>query len=69
MGHMDEHVGCMVIPTDENSLFIIQPDLINKMEKSFKDHLNGEIVYSTPACPGLTICDTVKGSDISELQQ
>jgi Reverse transcriptase (RNA-dependent DNA polymerase) len=70
MGHMNEYVGCKVIPTDENSLFIIQPDLINKMEKTFKELLNGGIVYSTPAGPGLTVIrETVKGSEISELEQ
>ena len=44
---MQEYVGCHVMRENDKLLKMIQPDLINKIEKNFKDEFKDK-VYQIP---------------------
>jgi hypothetical protein len=51
MGQMHDYVGAKIIPTDENSIHILQPALIKKMENAFKEEIKNLVTYATPGAP------------------
>jgi hypothetical protein len=51
MGQMHDYVGAKIIPTDENSIHILQPALIKKMENVFKEEIKNLVTYATPGAP------------------
>jgi Reverse transcriptase (RNA-dependent DNA polymerase) len=51
MGKMYEYVGCTIIPDKEN-LYLIQPDLIEKLMVTFGEEVKNLHKYTTPAAPG-----------------
>jgi hypothetical protein len=54
VGKMCEYVGCTIMP-DDSKLFIIQPDLIRKMEKVFGKYTSDLTRYNTPTAPGMSV--------------
>ena len=54
IGKLREDVGCTVIEKD-NILYLHQPDLITKLEKTFKEEMNETRTHSTPTGPGKSV--------------
>ena len=53
VGHLTEYVGCTVIKDHRfRKLFICQPDLLAKLEHTFKSEISNLQRYKTPAAPG-----------------
>jgi hypothetical protein len=71
LGKMSEYVGCTVIRSKtENKCWLIQPDLIEKLQSKFKEKISKLKEYKTPAGPGESVIRPIEGDPIlSEEEQ
>ena len=65
VGTLKEYVGCTFIhEVEKKRLIMCQPDLLVKLEKTFKDKIENLRTFKTPAAPGEVI---VRTSDAEEI--
>ena len=55
MGQVKLYVGCKIIRNKEKTMFIAQPDLIDKLQKTFGNKVNNLYNYKTPGPPGESV--------------
>ena len=68
IGKMHEYVGCTVIPSD-SKIYLVQPDLIKKMERAFSTELRKFRSYATPSGPGDIVLRPTEEDKVSDLEQ
>ena len=55
LGPLDEYIGCTVKRIDKNKLGLIQPDMINKLDKDFGPEVKNVREAETPMGPGVSV--------------
>jgi transposase InsO family protein len=68
IGKMHEYVGCTVIPKMDK-IYLTQPDLISKMERTFLTEISKFRTYATPSGPGEIVVRPTEEDKVSESQQ
>jgi hypothetical protein len=69
VGPLKEYVGCTIVRNgEEKRLFMCQPDLIKKMEKTFHEEIKNLREFKTPAVPGEIISRTEDETEIVDHQ-
>ena len=48
-GTLEEYVGCKLRKLNKEELFMKQSNLIEKIERNFKEEISNTMVYQTPA--------------------
>ena len=65
VGILKEYVGCTIIhELEKKKLIMCQPDLLTKLEKTFKDKIKDLRTFKTPAIPGEVIIKTTDEEEI-----
>jgi hypothetical protein len=65
VGELQEYVGCTIIKNrNQERLIMCQPDLLNKLEKTFKNEIKNMRVFKTPTIPGEIILKTTDEDEI-----
>ena len=62
---MREYVGCTVVRNPQKEeLIMCQPDLLKKLEKTFKDKIATTRSYKTPAIPGEIVMKETEENEV-----
>jgi hypothetical protein len=65
VGPLREYVGCTVVRSPQKEeLIMCQPDLLKKLEKTFKDKIATTRSYKTPAIPGEIVMKTTEENEV-----
>jgi Reverse transcriptase (RNA-dependent DNA polymerase) len=65
VGELQEYVGCTILKSrKQNRLIMCQPDLLSKLEKTFKSAVEDMRVFKTPTIPGEIIIKTTDKDEI-----